>query len=277
MTTAVNTLVDRAKAGDDAAFGELVDFIKDDIYRLSMRMLAVRADAEDATQEILLKVVRGLTGFRGDASFRTWAWRIAVNHLLRAKKSAREEVCTFEALDQVLAMGAEGDMTTQEISPEVRALANEVRLSCTHAMMLAMDREHRLAFILGVVFELPSEAAAEILEISPAAFRKRLERARSKLDGWMQRQCGLVNASAGCRCIRQVALARVHGHIDVETLPYSSHPVSERPTLVQLRETSAELDSFARQLMAHPRYAASGAVTEDVKRLIRERKLRAFS
>ncbi|MDG2040821.1 MAG: hypothetical protein P8J30_10105 [Ilumatobacter sp.] len=50
-----------------------------------------------------------------------------------------------------------------------------------------MGRDHRLTFIIGTVFELDSRQGADILGISAAAFRKRLERARSRLDGWMQR------------------------------------------------------------------------------------------
>ncbi|HBQ10652.1 MAG TPA: RNA polymerase sigma factor [Myxococcales bacterium] len=278
MLLSIDSLVDDARRGDAAACAALVEHIQDDIYRLSMRMLAVREDAEDATQEILFKVVRGLGTFRGESSFRTWVWRIGVNHLLRARRSSREEVCSFEALDQVLGQGRErAALSAGEISPEVRVLADEVRLSCTHAMLLSMDRDHRLAFILGTVFELDSHAAAEILEISPAAFRKRLERARTRLDGWMQRQCGLVNASAGCSCIRQVALAKEHGHIDMESRPYSTHPSRERQvSLVQLRQTTAELDAFARELMNHPRYATPEAVTTKVRELIAERGLRAF-
>src|ERR1035438_6182385 len=68
------------------------------VFNLSLRMLHRRADADDATQEIMLKVIKGLPGFRGQAKFRTWLDRIAVNHLLNAKKSkwaAADAVCSF--------------------------------------------------------------------------------------------------------------------------------------------------------------------------------------
>ncbi len=68
------------------------------IFNLSMRMLHRRADAEDATQEILLEVIQALPGFRGDARFSTWLYQIAVNHLLNIKKSkwaVTDAICSF--------------------------------------------------------------------------------------------------------------------------------------------------------------------------------------
>ena len=68
------------------------------LFNLSLRMLHRRADAEDATQEILLKTIKALPGFRGEAKFRTWLYRIAVNHLLSVKKpkwTASEAICSF--------------------------------------------------------------------------------------------------------------------------------------------------------------------------------------
>jgi RNA polymerase sigma factor (sigma-70 family) len=281
MNAVAENLVPKARSGDAAAVGDLVAAIKDDIYNLCMRMLGGREDAEDATQEILIKVLNGLPGFRSESSFRTWVWRISTNYVLRARRSVREKTCSFEALDHVLKAGAEhAALVAPEITPETRTLANEVRLSCTQAMLLAMDRPHRLAFIIGVVFELDSKQGAEILEISPAAFGKRLERARAKLDGCMQRQCGLVIASAGCSCIRQVTLATEEGHIDAERLMYSRHPVTKSPRSflgwAEVRDTTTELDSFARALIDHPAYAAPESVSTQVQALIRDRSLSAF-
>lgn len=281
MSAAVEQLIPRATAGDPVAIDAIVDAIKDDVYNLSMRMLGGREDAEDATQEILIRVLKGLAGFRAESSFRTWVWRIATNYILRARRSAREKTCSFEALDTVLHLGADrAAARAPDITPETRVLANEVRLSCTQAMLLSMDRGHRLAFIIGTVFELDSRQGADILEISPAAFRKRLERARSKLDGWMKRQCGLVNASAGCSCIRQVVLASEEGHIEPDRLMYSHHPTtaSARRFLGRsaVRRTTTELDAFARELINHPEYAATEAVSDHIRTLIRERQLTAF-
>src|SRR5690349_1625749 len=88
-------LVDRAVAGDRRALESIVIAIKDDLYTLAIRMLASRVEAEDATQEILIQIVTHLAQWRGDASFRTWTWRIAARHLMRMKRGQVESVVTF--------------------------------------------------------------------------------------------------------------------------------------------------------------------------------------
>ena len=82
--------VSRAKAGDAGALEQVVAAIQDDVYRLALRMTAHRQDAEDASQEIPVKVVTRLEGFRGESSLRTWAYRIGVRHMLDRKKSRVE-------------------------------------------------------------------------------------------------------------------------------------------------------------------------------------------
>jgi DNA-directed RNA polymerase specialized sigma24 family protein len=66
-------------------------------------------------------------------------------------------------------------------------------VGCTQAMLLCLDREHRIAYVLGDGLELNSGEAANICEISPAAFRKRLQRARERIQAFMQAHCGLLD------------------------------------------------------------------------------------
>ena len=83
-------------------------------------------------------------------------------------------------------------------------MVEEAKLGCTHGMLVCLDRDHRMAFILGEILELGSEEAADILEIEPAAYRKRLSRSREKMNEFMSGHCGLVNAARPCRCSKQV-------------------------------------------------------------------------
>jgi len=76
----------QAIAGDKDVLNLLVTAMQCDIFGFALRMLCNRQDAEDATQEILLKTIKALPGFRGEAKFRTWFYRIALNHLLNVKK-----------------------------------------------------------------------------------------------------------------------------------------------------------------------------------------------
>ena len=87
-----------AQAGDAAALEQLVLSVHDRVYRLSLRMTARPPDAEDATQEILIRVITRLSTFRGEAALSTWVHRIAVNHLLHRSKNTVERLeMTFDA------------------------------------------------------------------------------------------------------------------------------------------------------------------------------------
>src|ERR671921_1505843 len=85
-------LVSAARDGDARALERLVRAIHDRIYRLALRMTGRPPDAEDATQEILIRVITRLSTFRGEAAFTTWVHRIAVNYLLDRSKSSAERL-----------------------------------------------------------------------------------------------------------------------------------------------------------------------------------------
>src|SRR5205807_9618315 len=83
----------------------------------------------------------------------------------------------------------------------------EVKVGCTHAMLMCLDRDARMAFILGDVFDMPSVDAATLCDVSPATFRKRLSRARAAIRAHMTHHCGLVNEAVACRCRRRIGVA----------------------------------------------------------------------
>lgn len=86
--SALRATVERAKAGDRTSLEIVVIAVQDDVFRLALRMTAHPQDARDASQEILIKIITGLRGFRGESSIRTWAYRIAVRHMLDRQKKA---------------------------------------------------------------------------------------------------------------------------------------------------------------------------------------------
>jgi RNA polymerase sigma factor (sigma-70 family) len=81
-----------AAEGDRDAAHSVLATVQDDVYRLALRMLGHPADAEDATQEILVIVLTHIGSFRGDSALSTWVWRIAANHLRRVRIGRREAV-----------------------------------------------------------------------------------------------------------------------------------------------------------------------------------------
>ncbi|GGK81269.1 hypothetical protein Ppa06_55790 [Planomonospora parontospora subsp. parontospora] len=220
-------LVGRAVGGDTEALEEVVRRVQDPVYRLALRMAGRPADAEDAAQEILIRVVTRLSSWRAEASLVTWAYRIAVNHLLNLRRTAYEHRgITFEVLGENL---AEGLAAADHRGPEAELLAEEVRLGCTQAMLQCLDRSERVAYVLGEIFELPGEQAGWILEISPAAYRKRLERARKRIRAFMSATCGLVSRDAACRCARRVESAIAHGRVDPRRPVFAGHATTGRP------------------------------------------------
>jgi DNA-directed RNA polymerase specialized sigma24 family protein len=98
-------LVAAAVAGDQPALEQVLRAVVDDVRRLAQRMLWHPQDAEDATQEILVKVATRLSTFRGDARVTTWVHRIAINHLLTTRRRRAEDPSlTFAAFGEDLAL-----------------------------------------------------------------------------------------------------------------------------------------------------------------------------
>jgi DNA-directed RNA polymerase specialized sigma24 family protein len=131
-------------------------------------------DAEDATQEILVKVLTHLSTFRRESTLRTWVFRISANHLLSVKKSRLEQQqWGFDRLADDLSEGIGEPVPAGVTSADQKAIVEEIKIGCTQAMLLCLDREQRLAYVPGDVFELDGDVAADILDIEPAAYRKR--------------------------------------------------------------------------------------------------------
>ena len=220
-TQALEELVARARGGDAAALESVVAAVEKDVRRLALRFLWNPQDAEDAAQEILVRIVTGLEGFRGESSFRTWVYRVACNALLSARPKAMERrALSFEQFEEDLASGlsdASGDA-----GAEHALLLEEIKVGCTLAMLLCLDRGHRLAYILGEILELGHGEAAAALDIAPAAYRKRLSRAREAINKLMLSRCGLVREENRCRCRRRVATAVELKRVDPERLLFAS-------------------------------------------------------
>ena len=269
----VEVLVARAQDGDRAALETVIGAIRDRVYNLALRMLWHPADAEDATQEILVRVVTHLGSFRGESAFHTWVYRVAANYLLttRKRRAEREEL-TFARFAEQLDAGLGPEVSDPATDVEQRLLVEEVKLGCTHGMLLCLDRDHRLAYILGEVFELASPQAAAILGIAPATYRKRLERARMRIQRFLSTHCGLADQANPCRCSRRVGRAIELARVDPERLRFAAHPRNraiERP----LREMEA-LHDAASILRSNPSYRAPDSVTAWLRELLDSGRLK---
>jgi RNA polymerase sigma factor (sigma-70 family) len=192
------------------------------VYRLAMRMLGHRADAEDATQEIVIQTVTRLSTFEGRSALMTWVYTIAARHLVRARTRPREQAMSPETLAAHLDEGMALAQHTEVLSAaEAPLLEKELQLECTHGMLLVLSRPERLAFILSDVLGATDRIGAEICDIDPAAFRQRLARARGEMRPLLAERCGLADEKNPCRCEHQARAARAANLIDPSRLRYA--------------------------------------------------------
>ena len=264
MTIAtVEDLARQAIEGDRDALEQLVTHLQREVYGLAIRMLWNREDAEDATQEILVRVVTRLAQFDFRSQLRTWVYRIAVNYILDVKKSPVERMkLTFEAFGEDLAEGL-SDEGPQ--SSERSVLVEEVKIGCTLGMLQCLDRPHRLAYVLGEIFELSGPEAAEALQITPALFRKRLQHARDTIVAFTCVHCGLVSESAACACHRRVPAALQSGRVRGETLDFASAPSSSEEARAMIQKVEE-----ARRAVALHRANPPRASSVDIARRLAE-------
>lgn len=216
-------LVRLAKGGSQAALEELVARHQAWIYNLALRMVRHPADAEDATQEILIKLLTRLSTFDGRSSLRTWLYRVAINHLLNMKRGRIEsKELTFQQYGRTLDDIPDAELPDPRAVPaDVQLLVKEARIGCTSGMLLCLDRGQRLVFILGSIFGVSDAVGAELLEISRDNFRQRLARARRDLQNFMEDKCGLVNTANPCRCAKKTRGFIAAGHIDPNNLRFA--------------------------------------------------------
>ena len=254
-------LAARAAEGDSAALERVLASVSDSIYRLALRMLWHPEDAEDAAQEALIKIMTRIGSYRGEAAFATWAYRVAANHILNFRKSrVEQENLNFRRYGEELEDGLANPDTAR---PDAGLLAEEVKLGCTLGMLLCLDRDHRLAYILTDVFDLPSADAAFICGITPTTLRKRASRARARLREFVSVHCGLVNTSAKCRCDRRVQAALRNGRVQSDHLNFAQH-LDPNDAVGEMER----LHDLASLMHSHPDYRTPEAVTEAIQMVI---------
>ena len=218
----------QAQGGNRQALEQLITRHQAWIYNIVLRMVYLPQDAEDATQEILVKLITKLATFAGKSSFRTWLYRIVVNHVLNMKRSQVDAVgWTFKRYGDSLDATADMDLPDRRSVPaDVQLLVDEARIGCTSGMLLCLDREQRLVYILGEIFGVTDLVGAELLEISRENFRQKLARARRDLYNFLHDKCGLVNAANPCRCAKKTQGFMRAGYVNPQNLLFAREHVT---------------------------------------------------
>ncbi|MDH7448187.1 RNA polymerase sigma factor [Aquimarina sp. 2201CG14-23] len=205
MGDTLETLVKKANLGDRNALELVVLKTKDYVYNLSLKMLLYPEDAEDATQEILIKVITHLSTFNYRSKFMTWIYRVATNYLLTYKSQKNKEFAMpFDDYANLIDTGQSDTIRYSTNEGELSLLEEEVKVSCTQGLLLCLNSVDRMVYILSEILEFNSVEGSQIMEITAENFRKKLSRSRTKIRNFLNNKCGLANPKNPCRCNKKI-------------------------------------------------------------------------
>jgi RNA polymerase sigma factor (sigma-70 family) len=167
-------LVSRARRGDGAAFGDLVDAFAEVAFRTAYLVTGDAAEAEDAAQEAFVKAYRALDRFREGSPFRPWLLRIVGNTARNRRRSAGRR------LGLQLRVEAQAPRDTSAPSPEAEVLVGERRRALLDAIN-ALPPDDRLVIGARYFLDLPEAEIAALAGVAPGTVKSRLFRARGRL------------------------------------------------------------------------------------------------
>jgi len=244
----------------------LIASVQDIVFNMSLRMLGTFADAEDATQDILLKMITHLSSFRGESAFTTWVFRIATNHLKNYKKHMFAKCpLNFAYYGEDIENAKIQDVPDLTQNVEKDILAEELKQSCTNVMLQCLDVESRCIFILGTMFRLDSRIAAEVLEMTPEAYRQRLSRVRKKMAEFLGQYCGEYG-NGKCRCRDRLNYAIQSRRLDPQKLDFMTASEIPLQTMVEVKQAMEDIDDLSQDFSFCRPYQSP----ERVRRLIQE-------
>ncbi|MCI8668591.1 MAG: RNA polymerase sigma factor [Lachnospiraceae bacterium] len=240
----LSDLIQKATAGDKKALETVLVSVQDLIFNLSLRMLGTFPDAEDATQDILLKLITHLSSFKGESSFSTWVFSIASNHLKSYQKHMFAKFpLSFEFYGDDIRNADINDVPDLTQNVEQSVLAEELKLSCTNVMLQCLDAESRCIFILGTMFKVDSRIAGDILGITPEAYRQRLSRIRKKVADFLKEYCGEYG-NGTCHCADRVNYAIQNHRINPAQLNFTTAIPKK---MLEVREAMEEIDGISQE------------------------------
>lgn len=167
-------IIARVRAGDTGAFADLVRRHQDRVYGMALRTTGKPEDAEDLAQEVFLSVFRGLEGFKGDAQFTTWLYRIAWNRCadwLRGNRRPGRRTAPLEDAD---------DLVDGRADPAAEAIGNDDRLRL-RAALDGLDERYRSVVELAAIQGLSYAEVGSALGLPVKTVETRLYRARRLL------------------------------------------------------------------------------------------------
>jgi len=170
-------LVRKSQQDDERAFGELVSRYESKVYSLALKMVRNPEDAEDVLQDTFLRAYRGIKSFKGNSTFSTWIYRITANSALMRLRKRQLPTVSIDDADE---REAPINIADWAPGPVEQMLNQETQAAMTEAIE-SLPPEFRQVFVLRDIEELSNAEVAEILDLSVAAVKSRLHRARLKV------------------------------------------------------------------------------------------------
>lgn len=265
----IEILVRNANAGDTQSLEQLILHVKDDIYNLSLKMLLFPEDAKDATQDILIKVITHLSTFTYKSKFSTWVYRIATNYLLTQKGKRSEAFArSFSDYETLIDTGQSNNISHASNEGELKLLEEEVKVSCTQGLLLCLKPLDRLVYIMAEILEFNSNEGAQMLDIKPENFRKKLSRSRTKIRSFLSNKCGLVNSNNPCRCTKKIDFLVDSAIINSKQLRFAG--LNERS--LDLMHKISHAEKSVAIYRSVPRSKVPGNIFENLKLILSDEK-----
>jgi len=265
MKDSLETLVQRANSGDRRSLEQVAFQIKDYVYNISLKMLLYPEDAQDATQEILIKVITHLSTFNNQSKFTTWVYRIATNYLLTFKgKKTLGFTMSFDEYAQLIDTGQSDNINYTTNIGELSLLEEEVKVSCTQGLLLCLSEEDRLVYILSVILEFNSVEGSEILQITAESFRKKLSRSKAKIRNFLNDKCGLANPNNPCRCTKKIDFLIDEKVVNPKDLRFAGF--SQRS--IDLVNQLSELEKSIQIYRSVPGFTAPEIISQKIKQIL---------
>ncbi len=192
--SAERRFIERLQERDERAFLELVQLYQGRVYKIVLRMVGRRDEAEDMAQEVFVQVFKAVSTFRGDSRLSTWIYRIAVNlcknrlkYLTRRRSGAEDE---FEASEDRADHGLSQGVTTAQVSRPDHLVEGYQLEQIVELSISEMDPDFREILVLRDIEDLSYEELSEITGLADGTVKSRLHRARAMLKAAVERRLG---------------------------------------------------------------------------------------
>ena len=183
-------IVQRVQNGEVSAFNQLVQKYRQPLFSTIYNMTGNREDATDIAQEVFIKAFQSIKRFRGQASFYTWLYRIAVNSSITfIKRAKKQRFINYETIDETLVSSEILEYFTAKTKTEKGALLKELQEKLNEALQ-KLSPKHRIVVILHEVEGMNHREIADITKTSEGTVRSRLHYAKKMLQAFLKEYIG---------------------------------------------------------------------------------------